>query len=172
MIAAGLIYGVIFAFISGIVVYRPWEDFAVEYLVAIPSAIVAVCCGSPGFVPMFTIYVTNHLGLLLNPADIVILVLVSTMVGLNVALVLCQYDNRPQTTSGRWLLGVGASCGLFTACPTCAGLLLSTIVLGAGSSFVVLLAGLQPFFILATVLALAVGTMLSAQMLPDNFREK
>lgn len=163
-----LVYGIVFAFVSGIIVYRPLENFGAEYLVSIPSTVVAVCCGTPGFVPVLTIYMTNHLGLLLIPADFAILVLVSALVGLNLTLILCQYENRPQGHSARWFLGVGAACGLFTACPTCAGLLLSATMLSVGSSAMILLSGLQPFFILATVLALGIGTVLSARTLSLN----
>jgi hypothetical protein len=166
MTAATLAYGIVFALVSGIIVYRPTENFATEYLVSIPSTIMAVCCGSPGFIPVLTVYLTNHLGLLIIPADIVILVLVSGLVGLNMTLVICQYENRPRKAPARWFLGVGAACGLFTACPTCAGLLLSATILSVGSSAMILLSGLQPFFILATVLALATGIGLNARSLP------
>ena len=160
-----LIYGVIFAFLSGIIVYSPWENFASEYLVRVPSIIVAVCCGGVGLVPVLTVFLTNHLGLLLIPADIVILVVVSGLVGLNAALLVCQYDNRPRSPSGRWLLGVGAACGLFTACPTCAGLFLSAVVIGLGPSVLVLLSGLQFIFVLGTVFALMLGVDLSARVI-------
>ena len=168
MATATFAYGVVFAFVSGIIVYRPSENFSAEYLVSIPSTIVAVCCGAPGFVPVLTVYLTNHLGLLIIPTDVVILVLVSSLVGVNVTLIIRQYENRPRRRSGRWFLGVGAACGLFTACPTCAGLLLSTTILSVGSSAVILLSGMQPFFILVTVLALALGTVLSARTLQLN----
>jgi hypothetical protein len=165
MCSVTLIYGIGFAFLSGMIVYSPFENFAEEYLVRIPSSVVAVCCGSPGLIPVLTVFLTNHLGMLLIPVDIVILVSVSGLVGLNASLIVCQYDNRPRSRSGRWFLGVGAACGLFTACPTCAGLLLSTVILGFGSSALVLLSSMQLFFVLGTVLALAIGTVLSARML-------
>jgi hypothetical protein len=168
MAAAIFAYGLVFAIVSGIIVYRPLENFGTEYLVSIPSAIIAVCCGNPGFIPVLTVYLTNHVGLLLIPADIVILAVISGMVGLNVALITYQYENRPSRSSIRWFLGVGAACGLFTACPTCAGLLLSATFLSLSSSALVLLSGLQPFLILVTVLALGAGTVLTAKALPLN----
>ena len=168
MSIATFAYGVVFAFVSGIIVYRPSENFGTEYLVSIPSTIMTVCCGSPGFVPVLTVYLTNHLGFLIIPMDIVLLTLVSGLVGLNITLLVGQIENRPRKSSARWFLGVGAACGLFTACPTCAGLLLSTTILSVGSSAVILLSGMQPFFILATALALALGTVLSARTLQLN----
>jgi len=168
MFAVTLIYGAVFAVLSGMIVYSPLENFAGEYLVRVPSAIVAVCCGDAGFIPVLTVFLTNHLGLLLIPADILILVVVSGLVGLNAALIVCQYDNRPRSPSRRWLLGVGAACGLFSACPTCAGLFLSILVLGVGPSVLVLLSGLQFFFVLGTVFALVLGVGLSARVIAHS----
>lgn len=165
MYAVTLVYAGIFAFLSGIVVYSPLENFAGEYLVKSPSVMVAVCCGSAGLIPVLTVLVTNHLGLLLIPLDIIILVSVSVLVGLNATLVVYQYDKRARSHSGRWVLGVGAACGLFTACPTCAGLFLSTIVLGVGSSALGLLSGMQLFFVLGAILVLILGISLSANTL-------
>jgi len=165
MFAVTLIYAVVFAILSGMIVYSPLENFAGEYLVRVPSAIVAVCCGDVGFIPVLTVFVTNHLGLLLIPADILILVVVSGLVGLNATLIVCQYDSRPRSPSRRWLLGVGAACGLFSACPTCAGLFLSTLVLGLGPSVLVLLSGLQFLFVMGTVFALVLGVGLSARVI-------
>jgi hypothetical protein len=168
MVAATLVYGVVFALVSGIIVYRPLENFRTEHLVSIPSTAIAVCCGSPGFVPVVTVYLTDHLGLLLIPADIVILAIVSGMVGLNVMLIAYQYEARPPRISARWFLGVGVACGLFTACPTCAGLLLSATILSLSVSALILLSGLQPFLILATIFALGAATVLTARTLPLN----
>lgn len=165
MSAVTLIYGVIFAFISGMIVYSPLETFSGEYLVRTPSVIVAVCCGGIGLVPVLTVFLTNHLGLLLIPADILILVIVSGLVGLNATLLVRQYDIRTRSSSRSWLLGVGAACGLFTACPTCAGLFLSALVIGLSSSALVLLSGLQLFFVLGTVFALVLGARLSARVI-------
>ena len=83
MTGVTLAYGLVFAFVSGIIVYRPAENFSAEYLARIPPSIVAVCCG------------------------------------------------------------------FFTACPTCAGLLLSETLLSVGFSAAMMLSSLQPFFILA-----------------------
>ena len=168
MLVVSLMYGAVFAFLSGMIVYSPLESFGSEYSVRIPSAVVAVCCGTAGFIPVMTVFLTDHLGLLLIPTDVVLVVLVSGLVGLNVTLILGQYDNRPRSNSGRWLLGVGAACGLFTACPTCAGLLLSTVILGLGSTALVVLSGMQLDLVLGTVLALIAGTVLNAEMVAPS----
>lgn len=165
MITVTLLYGAFFALVSGIVVYRPWENFAQEYLVEIPSSVIAVCCGEVGLVPSLTVYLTDHLGLLIIPANILLLVVMSALVGLNTTLVAYEYRNRPKTHSGRWLLGLGAFTGLFTACPTCAGLFFSAFILGLGSSALVILPSTQLYFIVGTILLLIGGIFLSTRML-------
>lgn len=165
MLAVTLVYGIFFAFVSGIVVYRPLENFAQEYLAQIPSAVLAVCCGGVGLVPALTIFLTDHIGLLIIPANVLMLAVVSALVGLNATLVVCEYRNRPRGPSGRWLLGLGAVTGLFTACPTCAGLFFSAIVVGLGSSALVLLQTTQLFFVVGTILVLIGGVYLSTRFL-------
>jgi hypothetical protein len=165
MAVVTVIYGAFFAVVSGIIVYRPMENFAQEYLAQIPSAVIAVCCGGVGLVPVLTIFLTNHLGLLIVPANILILAIVSALVGLNATLMVCEYHNRPRSASGRWLLGLGAFTGLFTACPTCAGLFFSAIVTGLGSSALVFLPSTQLFFVVGTVLVLIGGVYLSTRVL-------
>ncbi|MGA2790573.1 MAG: hypothetical protein ABSF00_07380 [Candidatus Bathyarchaeia archaeon] len=175
MAAATLLYGLLFAVVTGIVVYRPMEDFAQEYFTQIPSAVLAVCCGSAGLVPVLTVFVTNHLGLLIIPANILILTAVSVLVGLNATLTVCEYHNRPRDASGRWLLGLGAITGLFTACPTCAGLFFSTIVVALGSSALVILPSTQFYFVVGTVLLLIAGVyfarVLGQAVLGQSFSE-
>lgn len=165
MILVTLLYGSFFAVVSGIVVYRPLENFAQEYLAQIPSSVIAVCCGSIGLVPSLTVYLTNHLGLLIIPANILILIVMSALVGLNATLVACEYQNRPRAASLRWLMGFGALTGLFTACPTCAGLFFSSIILGVGSSALLILPSTQLYFITGTILLLVGGVLLSTRML-------
>jgi hypothetical protein len=165
MVAVTLIYGAFFAVVSGIVVYRPMENFAREYFAQIPSAVIAVCCGGAGLVPVLTVFLTEHIGLLIIPANILILVIVSALVGLNASLIVCEYDNRPRSGSRRWVLGVGAVTGLFTACPTCAGLFFSSIVMGLGSSALVILPSTQLYFVVGTILVLVGGVYLSTRVL-------
>lgn len=169
MAAVTLIYGAFFAVVSGIVVYRPMENFAQEYLAQIPSAVIAVCCGGAGFVPVLTVFLTDHIGLLIIPANILILVIVSALVGINATLIVCEYHHRPHSSSRRWLLGLGAVTGLFTACPTCAGLFFSSIVAGLGSSALVILPSTQLFFVVGTILVLIGGVYLSTRVLGQAF---
>jgi hypothetical protein len=165
LIATTVIYGLFFAFVSGTLVYRPAENFAQEYLTQVPSAVMAVCCGSTGLTPVLTVFLTNQLGLLVIPANVIILAAVSLLVGLNAMLVVYGYHDRPRAGFGRWLLGLGAFTGLFTACPTCAGLFFSALVVGLGSSALVVLPSTQLYFAGGTILLLIGGLYLSTRML-------
>lgn len=157
-------YGIFYAAVSSVIVYRPWENFAVDYLADIPSMVVTVCCGGVGSVPIFTIYLTEHLGLLIIPANIILMILVSSLVGLNASLALHYYDGRPRGAGARWFGGFGALTGLFTACPTCAGLFLGTLVQGVGTTTVAsVLTVYQPLFIAATIPLLLLSTYVTAK---------
>lgn len=166
MIISALAYGFFYASVSSIIVYRPAQNFAVDYLATIPSVVPTVCCGGLGFIPIFTVYLTEHLGLLLIPANIVLMVLVSSSVGLNSALALYTYDHRPKRAGVSWLGGLGAATGLFTACPTCAGLFLGNLVQAAGMVAVAsALAVYQPLFVAATFPLILASTLLITRRL-------
>ena len=148
MLVSGSVYGVFYATVSSTIIYRPDRDFAAEYLATIPSIITTVCCDRPGFVPYFTIYLTHHLGMLLMPVNVILMVLVSTLVGHNIALGRFAYDSQQKGIGSLWLGGFGALTGLFTACPTCAGLFLGNLLQVAGTeALAVMLASYQPLFL-------------------------
>jgi len=143
-----VLYGIFYASVSSIIIYRPDRNFAAEYLARIPSVVTTVCCDGPGYIPVFTVYLTNHLGLLLIPVNVILMIIVSLLVGQNVALGHFTFDNKPKNGGLRWLGGFGALIGLFTACPTCAGLFLGSIIQTAGTeALAVTLAMYQPWFI-------------------------
>jgi hypothetical protein len=155
LVISAVVYGFFYAAVSSIIVYRPDRDFAVEYFAAIPSIVTTVCCDAPGFIPVFTVYVTNHLGLLLVPVNVILMVAVSALVGHNVAVGHYVFDNRPKGVGLRWLGGLGAITGLFTACPTCAGIFLGSLIQTAGTeAMAATLAIYQPLFIGVTFFVL------------------
>lgn len=166
MLASAIAYGLFYAAVSSIIVYRPAQNFAEDYLAVIPSIVPTVCCGGPGFIPILTVYLTEHLGLLIIPANIILLILVSGLVGLNATLALHTYDIRPKGASVQWFGGLGALTGLFTACPTCAGLFLGSLIQGAGSvAIAVVLAGYQPLFVALTFPLLLTSTFVISRRL-------
>ncbi len=154
MVAVMIAYAALFALVSGTLIFRPLENFAVEYSAKIPSLIIAVCCGSIGLVPVLTVYLTNHIALLLIPLNVLILIAVSALVGLNTSLVAYEYDNRPRSSSRRWIFSLGAVTGLFTACPTCAGLFFSSLITGVGSTALAVLPSTQLLLVAGTILVL------------------
>jgi len=160
MIIAAAFYGLFYAAVSSMIIYRPMENFAHEYF-AIPSVVPIVCCDRPGFTPFFAIYLTEHLGLLIIPANVLIMIAVSSLVGINVALAVYTYVNRPRHVGAYWLSGLGAAVGLFTGCPTCAGLFLGSMIQAAGNVAIAsVLAEYQPIFIAMTIPLLLASTYL------------
>lgn len=166
MVIAVISYGVFFAFLSQILVYRPDVSFT-ERGIAVPSYDLTPCCGAPGYMPMFTAYFTDHFLLLVIPVNVILASVVSVMVGFNVALSVYAYRLR-RAVQGRTSLvgGLGAATGLFVGCPTCAGSMLSAVlglgVVGAGASTSAL-AGFQTIFIAASLPALAAAPFLLAR---------
>jgi hypothetical protein len=150
--ASTLLYGLFYAFVTSIIVYQPTVDFVQAYRAVFPSVLVGPCCGPPLYTPVVTVYLVNHLGLLVIPLTVMLLVVVSVLVGLNFALASFAYSNRVRGSGRGWLGGLGAAVGLFTGCPTCAGLFFANIVGGAGAvSFAALLSYYQPVFIALTI---------------------
>ncbi len=166
MVAASIGYGIFFAFLSQILVYRPDVSFA-ENGIAVPSFEMIPCCAAPGYMPMFTVYFTDHFLLLVIPVNVILAVMVSIMVGFNVALSVYAYRlSKTVQTRTSMVGGIGATTGLFVGCPTCAGSIFSTVlglgVAGAGASTSAL-ASFQTVFILASIPALAVAPFLLAR---------
>ena len=89
------------------------------------------------------------------------MVTVSTLVGHNVALGRYVFDNKPVGATLRWLGGFGAVLGLFTACPTCAGLFLGSLIQTAGTeALAAAIAIYQPLFVGAAFLILVASNYL------------
>ncbi|AIF82900.1 hypothetical protein NTE_00822 [Candidatus Nitrososphaera evergladensis SR1] len=159
-------YGIFFAFLSQILVYRPDVSFS-ERGIAVPSTDLIPCCGAPGYMPMFTAYFTDHFLLLVIPVNVILAAVVSVMVGFNVALSVYAYRLR-QAVQGKTSIvgGIGAATGLFVGCPTCAGSMISAVLglgaIGAGASTSAL-APFQTVFIAASLPALALAPFLLAR---------
>ncbi len=165
-------YGFFFAAVSSTLVYQPGVIFSETYVVEVPSILPIVCCGPIGQVPQFVIYITQQFAILLIPVNIVLLFVVSWLVGLNASVAAFAYKNRPETAGGRWIGGLGAIIGLFTACPTCAGFFLLTMLgLSGAVSLALTLTSLQGLFILAGIPILVVAPLLtSRQIMSDVVR--
>jgi len=166
MAISSLGYGIFFGFLSQLFIYRYNVSFA-EQGIAIPSITITPCCNIVGYVPMFAAYLTDHFLVLLIPINVILLVLVSILVGFNISLNLyaLKLTKKIQNTKKITLFGsLGATCGLFIGCPTCAGSLLSALVgFSAGTTIIAAIAPLQTLFILLSIPALIVAPFLIAR---------
>ncbi len=163
MAVAAIGYGIFFGFLSQILVYRADVSFT-EKGIKVPSIDLIPCCAMPGYMPMLTIYFTDHFLILVIPVNVILATIVSLLVGFNIALSIFAYRLRKSLKVSTSIAGgVGATCGLFVGCPTCAGSILSTVlglgVAGAGTSASVL-APFQTLFIAASIPALVIAPFL------------
>ena len=166
MAVAALGYGIFFGFLSQILVYRSDVSF-IEKGIKVPSIDLIPCCAAPGYMPMLTLYFTNHFLILIIPINVILATIVSLLVGFNVALSIYTYKLRRSLKVDTSIAGgVGATCGLFVGCPTCAGSILSALlgvgVAGAGTSASAL-APFQTLFIAASIPALVIAPFLIAR---------
>jgi hypothetical protein len=166
MAIAAIGYGIFFGFLSQILVYRPDVSFT-ERGIEVPSVDMIPCCSAPGYMPMLTVYITDHFLILIIPVNVILAAVVSMLVGFNVALSIFAYRMKRSMHAKTSLVGgIGATSGLFVGCPTCAGSILSAVlgvgVAGAGTSASVL-APFQTLFIAASIPALIIAPSLIAR---------
>ena len=170
--ASTIMYGFFYAAITSMIVYQPSVDFVGAYGATIPSLVITPLPGTPLFTPVVTAYLTNHLGLLLVPLTILLAIFISVLVGLNLALAGFAFDSRARGGGKGLASGIGAIIGLFTGCPTCAGLFFANFLGGTGAvSFATLLGYYQPAFILLSLPAMVAAPYLTSRSLSKVFRE-
>jgi hypothetical protein len=168
MMVAAVGYGIFFGFLSQILVYRADVSFT-EKGIEVPSLDLIPCCGAVGYMPMLTIYITDHFLILIIPLNVILATIVSLLVGFNVALSIFAFRMKKslQTKTTSLAAGIGATSGLFVGCPTCAGSLFSALlgigVAGAGGTSASVLAPFQTLFIAASIHALVVAPFLTAR---------
>ncbi len=139
-------YGMFFSLTSGLIVYQPDVVFSYHYNAIVPSTHINACCGEPGYMPEIIVYITEH---------------ITYLVGLNTSLAVSAFS-IVRRSSG--LSGIGATTGLFIACPTCASTFFAIFV-GSSSvvAFTVLLTQLQTLFIGITIPILLVTPLIIAR---------
>jgi len=158
-----VVYGIFFSLVSGTLVYQPEVNFAIHYGAEIPSGFVAPCCDGPGYMPKIIVYITEHVGLQIIPVNLVLQVIVSYLVGLNMAIAVSAFSISKK---GRGMSTVGAATGLFIACPTCAGTFLSVFVgTASGIALTIALTQLQTLFIAISIPILLVTPFVLAKKL-------
>ena len=156
-------YGIFFSLTSGMLVYQPEVVFSYHYNAEIPSAHITPCCGEPGYMPKIIVYFTEHIGLQIVPINLVLQMIVSYLVGLNTALAVSAFTFFKK---GSGFSGIGATTGLFIACPTCVGAF-SSIFIGSASAvaFTFAITQLQTLFILITIPVLLITPFIMAKKL-------
>lgn len=174
MLSATLVYAIFFAFLDAIFVYQPNVDFATAYVVNGPTWRVVMCCGPPGYVPVGLLYLPSiHFGLQLIPLSLMLMILVSTLVGLNVTLLHQSYSLSRPARSSRGFFGsvAGAGLGLFVGCPTCAATFLLSMVAGTGSlAFAGLVFAYQPLIAAITIPLLLFSVLWQANSIKTMLR--
>lgn len=166
MAVAAIGYGVLFGFLSQILVFRADVSFTEEGL-RVPSVDMIPCCAAPGYMPMLTVYISDHFLILVIPINVILAAAVSALVGFNVALSVFTYRLKKSLQAKTSIAaGIGATSGLFVGCPTCAGSIFSALIgvglAGAGTSASVL-APFQTLFIAASIPALVAAPFLIAR---------
>jgi hypothetical protein len=167
MVVAAIIYGIFFGFLSQILIYRP-DVSLTERGIRVPSIDLTPCCAAPGYMPMLTVYITDHFLIFIIPINVILATVVSLLVGFNVALSTFAFRlKKSLQTKTSLAAGIGATSGLFVGCPTCAGSLISAVlgigVAGVGGTTAGAFAAFQTLFIAASIPALIVAPFLSAR---------
>jgi hypothetical protein len=153
-----LSYGIFFCLVSGIVLYRH-DSLSQEFGVDIPST-QFISYGPIGYTPVLTAYLTEHFGLLIIPLNLFVAISVSSLVGLNGTLSLAAFRGLRSSSSA--LPFIGATSGVFAACPTCASSYLLSLIGSSGvTGIAAFLSTYYILFLLISFPALIVGTILS-----------
>jgi hypothetical protein len=97
----------------------------------------------------FVAYLTEHVGINVIPINLLLQIIVSYLVALNTALAVNAIAITKKTGG---LGSIGATTGLFIACPTCVGSFLSLFI-GATSAvaFTIAITELQTLFIAISI---------------------
>ena len=171
LIISSIGYGIFFAFTSGIIIYKP-DINATDYGFPQPPHIeLSPCCDLPGYMPMIFAFFTEHLGLQIIPLNLVLLVTVSFLVGLNFALSSTAFSIAKNVHR---FGAFGAITGLFVGCPTCAGTAFTMLFgFGAGAtSFTLFLtsyeAQVQTIFIAVSIPILLVTPLIMARKIQKS----
>jgi hypothetical protein len=173
MVIAAITYGIFFGFLSRILIYNNDVSFS-QQGISIPSINIIPCCNIPGYVPMFSAYLTDHFSILVIPLNIILAVVVSGLVGFNTALGVYAFKTSTKVRSTKkisFIGSVGAAGGLFVGCPTCAGSFFSVLLgFGVVGESISALASFQTLFIALSIPVLVITPFLVARSIRTNRR--
>ena len=160
-VVTSLAYGIFFSLAAGLIVYQPDVIFSYHYDVVVPSAHMNACCGEPGYMPTIIVYITEHIGLQIIPINMVLVIIVSYLVGLNTSLAVKAISI---TKKSGGLTSIGAVTGLFVACPTCISTFFAIFISSSSAiAFTVILTHLQTLFVGITIPILLLAPILLAK---------
>ena len=160
-LATFITYGLFFSLTSGLIVYQPDVIFSHHYNVTVPSGHINACCGEPGYMPTIIVYITEHIGLQIIPINMVLVIIVSYLVGLNTSLAVKAISI---TKKSGGLTSIGAVTGLFVACPTCISTFFAIFISSSSAiAFTVILTHLQTLFVGITIPILLLAPILLAK---------
>ena len=137
-------YGIFYSIVSSMLIVS-LEGLHHTMGIAAPSAII-MTHGPIGYAPTVALAITDHIGLLVIPINLVILCVVSALVGLNAILLAYAFANRPRKNNtspaaeshhmsgSPFMAGLGASAAIFAVCPTCASVYIFGILAGSFAS--------------------------------------
>ena len=159
-------YSMFFSLTAGLIVYQPDVTFSHHYDAIIPSAHMNICCGEPGYMPTIIVYITEHVGLQIIPINLVLVIIVSYLVGLNTAIAVKAISI---TKKSGGLTSIGAITGLFVACPTCVSTFFALFIGSTGAvTFTIILTQLQTLFVGITIPVLLLTPILIAKKIQKN----
>ena len=161
-----ILYGLFFSLTSGILVYQPDVVFSYHYDAIVPSMHITPCCDEPGYMPKIVVYLTEHIGLQIIPINLVLQIVVSYLVALNTSIAIAAISTSKKSGG---LSTIGATTGLFIACPTCVGSFLS-IFIGSASAvaMTVVVTQIQTLFIAITIPILLATPFIIARRIRSN----
>lgn len=168
MILSGIFYGIIFSFLSQIFVFTDNRSNSFEDTKFNPSIKIIPCCNTIGYVPITYVYLAEYFFIFLIPINIALVFIVSFLVGFNISIntfmIKRLKNNNNNNNKSRVIGGIGASCGLFIGCPTCAGSIIAAIFgFSAGTTTISILASFQTVFIVISIPALMIAPFIIAK---------
>ncbi|HZD33563.1 MAG TPA: hypothetical protein VE130_00015 [Nitrososphaeraceae archaeon] len=145
---SAITYFVLISLLSSTIVYNPIYSFVEMYGVSIPSIHILSCCGYPGSFPVMSLYITDNLGLMIVPSNMIIFFFLSILVGINiVSLIIISKQNLLEDKKCEIVFTrnrlrrilpspiIGPLAGLFAGCPACSSVItLLPLFLGPGST--------------------------------------
>ncbi len=137
-------YLIIYSIISGIIIIRPEGGLAHSLGIHSFPLVIMMQYGPVGYVPTMSVYLSDNFGIFIIPLNLVIALAVSALVGFNSVLSIYaffnQYDKKrlfsftnassKSQSSSSFMGALGATTGLFIACPTCASFYIFSAMVG------------------------------------------